>query len=269
MLCKRDIADKHIDVILGTVYMIPEQFINDVRYYDVLRLSEKIPQYRNYEIEKYRNKYNGRRCFIVATGPSLTIDDLNTLNQNEEICISMNDIYKIFNDTYWRPNFWCAIDSSYIDRCIGEIKENLKEVTVFLADGVMEYEEYCYETNMFWYHLGRQWSTQYLIPFSNDFAQIVYAEGTVTYACMQLAVYLGFETIYLLGVDATGINGNNQTYRHFFKEDTLDSICWSQQVLNSYRSAKKYADDNGIHIYNATRGGELEVFDRVDFDALF
>ena len=34
----------------------------------------------------------------------------------------------------------------------------------------------------------------------------------------------------------------------------------------SYITAKKYADTHGIRILNATRGGELEVFDRVNLD---
>jgi hypothetical protein len=34
-------------------------------------------------------------------------------------------------------------------------------------------------------------------------------------------------------------------------------------------SAKEYADEHGIKILNATRGGELEVYDRVCFDSLF
>jgi hypothetical protein len=37
----------------------------------------------------------------------------------------------------------------------------------------------------------------------------------------------------------------------------------------AYSAAKKFADENGIKIYNATRGGKLEVFERVDFDSLF
>ena len=39
--------------------------------------------------------------------------------------------------------------------------------------------------------------------------------------------------------------------------------------LAGYQKAKQYADAHGIKIYNATRGGKLEVFPRVDFDSLF
>ena len=37
----------------------------------------------------------------------------------------------------------------------------------------------------------------------------------------------------------------------------------------AYESFKNYADDNGIIVKNATRGGKLEVFERTDFDGLF
>ena len=40
-------------------------------------------------------------------------------------------------------------------------------------------------------------------------------------------------------------------------------------MVLAYKSAKKYADSHGIRIYNATRGGKLEVFERIDFDSLF
>ena len=37
----------------------------------------------------------------------------------------------------------------------------------------------------------------------------------------------------------------------------------------SFGAVKKYADAHGIRVFNATRGGKLDVFDRVDFDSLF
>ena len=37
----------------------------------------------------------------------------------------------------------------------------------------------------------------------------------------------------------------------------------------AYISAKKNAESRKIKIYNATRGGMLDVFERIDFDELF
>ena len=40
-------------------------------------------------------------------------------------------------------------------------------------------------------------------------------------------------------------------------------------MLVSYMTAKVYADTHDIRILNASRGGSLEVFDRIDFDKIF
>ena len=37
----------------------------------------------------------------------------------------------------------------------------------------------------------------------------------------------------------------------------------------AFEEAKKYSDKHSIKILNATRGGKLEVFERVNFDSLF
>ena len=46
-------------------------------------------------------------------------------------------------------------------------------------------------------------------------------------------------------------------------------IVTNVDTLNySYELARKFAEQKGVKILNATRGGKLEVFERVDFDAI-
>ena len=71
------------------------------------------------------------------------------------------------------------------------------------------------------YHLGRQWKDHGYIPFSEDFAQIAYNNGTVLYAALELAVYMGFKEIYLLGVDASGLMENMIHINIFMKKVIL------------------------------------------------
>ncbi|UHA57898.1 hypothetical protein KDJ21_013460 [Metabacillus litoralis] len=98
---------------------------------------------------------------------------------------------------------------------------------------------------------------------------------------------MGFKKIYLIGVDHNyAINRNEDgTYKinkellgkdHFdrnyynswFNDEKKPST--NTELMNkSYIAAKNYCDKNGIEIYNATRGGKLEVFPRVNFDELF
>ena len=40
-------------------------------------------------------------------------------------------------------------------------------------------------------------------------------------------------------------------------------------MTKAYEAFRRYADENGIKVKNATRGGKLEIFERVDFDSLF
>src|SRR5690625_3210612 len=67
---------------------------NFSRLLRVIRLNKS----SSYERLRYlKNKHKGEKCFIVATGPSLTIEDLEKL-QNE-ITFSMNSICFAFDET--------------------------------------------------------------------------------------------------------------------------------------------------------------------------
>ena len=37
----------------------------------------------------------------------------------------------------------------------------------------------------------------------------------------------------------------------------------------SFKKVLKYSKENNIKVYNATRGGKLEILPRIDFDSLF
>ena len=79
---------------------------------------------------------------------------------------------------------------------------------------------------------------------------------------------MGFKEIYLLGVDCNYLKGSNQNY--FFKDKVIDNKDHNvYSMILDYQAVQKYAEKNNIKIFNATRGGALEVFPRVDFDSLF
>ena len=115
--------------------------------------------------------------------------------------------------------------------------------------------------------------------FSKDISKGFVSSPTVSYAAMQIAAYLGYSEVYLLGFDHNysfefDSNGKvidtGKTKTHFFKDDVPEDIIadvWG--MTKAYEAFKHYADDKGIKVRNATRGGKLEVFERVEFDSLF
>jgi hypothetical protein len=117
--------------------------------------------------------------------------------------------------------------------------------------------------------------------FSLDCEKIIYDIATVTYYSLQLAAYMGFEEIYLLGMDnryafsmqRDGTIVRNEGVCDYFGEESLGQeqpmpkwapATWEMDVAYAY--AEKYSREHGFRIYNATRGGYLEAFERVDLD---
>lgn len=107
------------------------------------------------------------------------------------------------------------------------------------------------------------------IGFSNDFSNVVYSGATVVYACLQLAVYMGAKQIYLLGCDFSFSSNLGAKENHCCGPANPTYTFNFEFVKKAYECAKRETEKMGVKIYNATRGGKLEVFDRVNFDSLF
>ena len=111
---------------------------------------------------------------------------------------------------------------------------------------------------------------------------------SVTIAAMQLAVHLGFNPIYLIGCDTnykvpdtTKIEGSsdflisteNDDPNHFdpgyFGKDSRWHQPKPERMIMHYAKAKDVCDDLGVKVINATVGGKLEVFPRIDYVDIF
>ncbi len=229
------------------------------------------------DLIKFHDRYKGKRCFVVCTGPSLTIDDLALIKN--EYTFSMNSIVNILDQTSFRPSFYFIQD--------GKVEKRLRKKltkcyeydlgTVFIGIGnvygnslsikkrtATKYypKAQCYNNNM-QYHI-------YDIYY-NDYAPVEYSEDcsfeikdgfTVTYAVLEMAIYMGFQEIYLLGCDSDKSGHVDSGYNPLLKSSPLERNIQAYSYL--YEIAKK----RGINIYNSTRGGMLEVFPRVPLESL-
>ncbi len=223
----------------------------------------RIEEYYNPLLIKFKNRHLGERCFIVATGSSLRTGDINVLKQNREICFSMNRIFQIEGSS-WLPDYYVAVDNMFLRKYKTNIL-NYPAKTKFVGNFEMDGK---YDEKLYQIHCVTDDIFTEAPAFSEDITHVVYGGATVTYACIQIAAYMGFKDIFLIGVDCDYSKGSKNNY--FFQEKTGDYINHeTDRMILSYQSAKRYADSHGIKIYNATRGGKLEVFERVNFDILF
>lgn len=269
-----EILENNIDRILNCNYTEEElrkRKLTNVKIKNIWDCSCEIDAYHNNKIERFKSLHAGEKCFVVATGPSLRVEDLETLRKNQIVCFSMNFIGKVFSETNWRPRYYVAEDAYFLSNEDAQI-DNMEAEYLFIADSDRSFWEKKHTSKILQWHLDiSSCACLNMTKFSQDCARVIYCGRTVTYSCIQLAAYMGFKEIYLLGVDCTLVNK-----RHFYPVDEYDARSlpadYDKMValwLDAYKKAREYADQNDIKIYNATRGGELEVFERVDFDSLF
>lgn len=261
----RKILDE--EIVLGATRFLG----NKSNVEDVFDFRDKIPQYKNFDLRQFKGIHKNERCFIVATGPSLTIKDLEMLNKNKCICFGVNRIYLSFDETKWRPDYFVVTD----DKMIKEYQDDIKKCDVaikFIGDQVNEFWK---EKNTTIYKIHDH-ILEYFpeIPkFSADIVDGTYSARSVVYPCLQIACYMGFKEIYLLGTDHNYSSNQADSSNHFHKDYYKGAIrpdnYFKEKAELGFVAAKKYAEEQGIKIYNATRGGKLEVFERVDFDTLF
>lgn len=233
-------------------------------------------------LEKLRGSYKGQRCFIICNGPSLRADDLTKIYEHGDLSIGMNAIARIYDQTPWRPTFLSAADDVVFNKKNKELVKNYESGYKL------------YNRARFLKSLGATEKRLYLSlnqsrdlldnpEFSDDATNKLMSIGTTTYGMIEFAVFLGCTEIYILGCDMSymvNINRDgtityNDSGKDYFasKEEYSTSSkanpipTWEMEIAYNY--AAKYAKEHGIKIYNATRGGKLEAFERVDFDSLF
>ena len=189
-----------------------------------------------------RNSYKGKRCFIIGNGPSLNIEDLETLKKHNELSIASNKIYLAFRETDWRPQIYTVADW-----CVAENNTGVVNQLDLFKLFPKEFESF-FKTSP---HGITAFFNQYVPPhcsdeeyesyFFNDLREGAFVGETITNLNIQIAAHLGCSQIYLLGVDGAYIvpdeKMQHQHYgqvvvssgeaNHFSKDYRMPGETWS------------------------------------------
>ncbi len=267
---KHALKDTEVVLIMDDISdaEIWENIINN-KYIDVYKESQKKFQEKYNRLKVFKDKYVNQKCFLIGNGPSLTSEDLEQLYKNEIISFACNRIYLVYNQTKWRPNYYFLIDGKEFQHNRSELnRENqISFVKDFIGMDINAEEKNVYSFR----NVESDFYPGYPL-FSADMDKCLYGGRSTMYQMLQTAVYMGFSEIYLLGVDFTFGEGGSNTHfaSNYIDRNSIIKFSNSRdKLMHAYISARRYADAHGIHIYNATRGGKLEVFERVDFDKIF
>lgn len=237
------------------------------------------------KMQKLKNQYEGERCFIIGNGPSLIAEDLNRLRN--EYTFAANKIYKIFPQTKWRPTFYCVQDENMLREM--DTNEIIKLTEQCKASFIRMHSYHIVKGrintcgNIVFVPISGVQSKKRNARFWNR-GNVIYDGNTVTYMSMQMAAYMGFKEIFLIGVDHNfpyhwtnegKLEVNDLSVAsHFYDgaENNIGKEAWKRrstlvhETTAAYQAAEECSRGKGFRIYNATRGGKLEVFERVELD---
>lgn len=234
-------------------------------------LNTKVAKENKAKLENYHNVHSGERCFIIATGPSLKQMDLSHLKG--ECTIGMNRGY-LLNEIYdLNLNYLCVID------IINQLKQFTSEYQN--TDIVSFYNWNCrnYITateNINYLKLNHR--HKFIKNILNGF----WYGHSVTFACIELAYYMGFKEVYLIGKDHSfNVSSDPKTVNisngvddnHFFPNYYKKNMQWGTPYYYgeeiAYRLAKRAFEEDSRVIKDATLGGKLDIFDKIEYESLF
>ncbi len=248
--------------------------------------------------EPLRNCHKGKRCFVIANGSSVSRQDLSPMK--DEISYVMNFFLEHPLVGKWQPNYYCFADPNNFDGTEAYFYLSNRKVTVkqfydelnsrvissmfivpaFAANIVQENSFLPFERTCF---VQFQGFLRDGLPGIPDFTKAVPGIQSVSQMAIMAAMYMGCSPIYLMGFDHDWLVTRG-VHRHFY--GTTPAISNNPAIaehLNSYRlelesqlilwygyeHIYRVAEENGIQILNATDGGFLDVFPRVDYNTLF
>jgi hypothetical protein len=226
-------------------------------------------------LKKLKDIHKGKRAFIIGNGPSLRQTDLSKLRN--EFTFGMNRIYLLFPELGFHTTFFVSINDLVIEQFKDEILA--QPIPKFLAWRSHRH----FSPQLSFTQLPTFLYTSYTSPrFSKTVSGRVWEGATVTNVALQIAFHMGFEKVILIGVDHnfTSKGDANKTVvsqgddpNHFAPNYFGKGAKWQLPDLDTseigYDLAREAYRKAGREVIDATVGGKLMIFPKVDYNSLF
>lgn len=223
------------------------------------------------QIKKFKNIHQGESCVIIGNGPSLKTMDLDWLR--DKYTFGLNRIYLMFPELGFSTTYYISVNRLVIEQCAADIVD--LPMPKFLGWYWRDFLKNAPSINYVRYIKDGT------LDFSKDPGHRIWEGATVTYVAMQLAYYMGFQKVYLIGVDhhfKTKGEPNKIVVTEESDSDHFDpdyfgkGFRWQLPDLErseeAYRIAKEVYEADGREILDATFNGKLDVFPKIDYRSL-
>jgi len=227
------------------------------------------------------------RAFIIGNGPSLANTNLDLLEN--EITFGCNRINRIYPKTKMRVKHYV--------RAEGMELLNRPDPSIWSEDALYHLNKHdCYTWMNPYFRVklsemgeGREWHNEkpgmitwigacahYLVNYDMDACPVTWHlpnfcsfGGSVTVA-IQIAASLGYGPLYLVGCDLGYKDGKpshfEPDYEKGYEAMLRPARYANMDAIMGHIIAKRCSP---VPIYNATKGGTLEAYERVEYESLF
>lgn len=215
------------------------------------------------------------RAFVVGNGPSLNRTNLDLMCG--EISFATNRIAKIYPKTKWRPTHYVRAEEASLnapETYVGDMRTHIIDLecevwaNVWFAKALAA-KEWDGKIHTLWA------CDHYLTNFDEEKAPHVWhlpmlcTFGSSVNVAVQIAVQQGYSPIYLVGCDLGYRDSGNNHFASDYEVGLNDIKPARYANMNILAAHMVAARSSPAPIYNATIGGSLEAYPRVDYEGLF
>lgn len=221
---------------------------------------------------KYKNIHESEKCFILATGPSLSnLNSKQILALKDEKVFAVNSFYKVEHTRELTPDYYVLLDNLFWEEwsnVFGEIESqyNIK-CPIFITD-IRSKRFIKNLENLFLY------SKKY--PVSNIACELeknMYIGMNVVVSTILCAIYMGFTEINLIGIDYNAFCSSGKGHAY----DDEGEISQSNYNLAFYLKfywittefhylISRYAKNKGVKIFNLSADSLLDAYHKRDIN---
>jgi hypothetical protein len=192
-------------------------------------------------IADFKHVHDGKRVFVLASGPSLAQHDLSRLRRR--LVIGLNRSVWAYPDSHYH----CTMDQRLFD----------------------EYPEVLRSTRYLFTLEGRPFGMPLRLlgaeGFSEDLTQGIYSGYTVAYFALQVAVYMGFREVFFLGLDLDHRAGQTHFFGHDFRSrNHVDTEFPRMRRMLSLGA--EHATRLGVRVYTCSPASGVDGFETISYD---
>ena len=235
-----------------------------------------------------RHKHEGQRCFILGNSPSVLDNDLGLLGGESVFTISNGYLHPNYDRI--SPKYHCVPQLTYSDveggmselkavEWFSEMDDSLGEAEIFLHlnEYVLVKKKGLFSKRRVWF-VGSHpaWQRRPSCDLTKALFPILSAPQMV----IAIAIYMGFKSIYLLGIDYNFVC--TRKYNYFFNGNMLkfndpgvkddgtlrttlvQDLEGTWRIFLGFERLSKLASRGSVNIYNCSEHSMLDAFPKID-----